>query len=274
MYSRRSTPWMSAWVRTLPQRLRKRGWGLLLVPLAMRYAVMAGRPGLIPARGGARGPDHRSLRPQLATKAGPFGVLGLAVFGVMLVQDVPATANPDHQTCLPRGLGPGPDRLRTGAGRGARSCSQSALGSFCGWTRPAPGTSGRWRPVAAAAAAGSPPSTGAAPDPGRGAGLEAARAGDWFGFQAVDGPRRGPVDLTAGHGRGRDLPGPPRARVAATWARRACWSSASTADHRGVSGGRRFPGSRTSACPTCHVRRPAVERRPAKARSCWPRACS
>ena len=31
---------VSAWIRALPSRLRRRGWGLLLVPLAVQYALL------------------------------------------------------------------------------------------------------------------------------------------------------------------------------------------------------------------------------------------
>jgi len=66
--------------------LGARGWGLLLLPVAMAAAVMAGgAKGLIPA--------ELSLAvlaivfaPKLAARLVPFGVLGLAVFGLQLAK--------------------------------------------------------------------------------------------------------------------------------------------------------------------------------------------
>ena len=65
-------------------RIRARGWGLLLLPVAMAAAVMAGGAhGLIPAELGIA-VLAIVLAPKLAVKLVPYGVLGLAVFGVML----------------------------------------------------------------------------------------------------------------------------------------------------------------------------------------------
>jgi hypothetical protein len=65
-------------------RIRDRGWALLLLPAAMSAAVMAGGAhGLIPAELGLAALAI-VFAPKLAAKLVPYGVLGLAVFGVML----------------------------------------------------------------------------------------------------------------------------------------------------------------------------------------------
>jgi signal transduction histidine kinase len=67
-------------------RIRVRGWGLLLLPVAMAAAVMAGGAhGLIPAELGLA-VLAIVFAPELAAKLVPVGVLGLAVFGVMLAR--------------------------------------------------------------------------------------------------------------------------------------------------------------------------------------------
>ncbi len=67
-------------------QIRARGWGLLLLPVAMAAAVMAGGAhGLIPAELGVAVLAIVFV-PKLAAKLVPYGVLGLAVFGVMLAK--------------------------------------------------------------------------------------------------------------------------------------------------------------------------------------------
>ncbi len=67
-------------------RIRARGWGLLLLPVAMAAAVMAGGAhGLIPAELGIAALAI-VFAPKLAAKLVPYGVLGLAVFGVHLAE--------------------------------------------------------------------------------------------------------------------------------------------------------------------------------------------
>jgi hypothetical protein len=67
-------------------QIRDRGWGLLLLPVAMTAAVMAGGAhGLIPAEL-AIAVLAIVFVPKLAAKLVPYGVLGLAVFGVMLAK--------------------------------------------------------------------------------------------------------------------------------------------------------------------------------------------
>src|ERR1700677_3723279 len=67
-------------------RIRDRGWGLLLLPIAMSAAVMAGGAhGLIPAELGLAALAI-VFAPKLAAKLVPYGVLALAVFGVQLAR--------------------------------------------------------------------------------------------------------------------------------------------------------------------------------------------
>jgi signal transduction histidine kinase len=65
-------------------RIRDRGWALLLLPVAMSAAVMAGGAhGLIPAELGLAALAI-IFAPKLAAKLVPYGMLALAVFGVHL----------------------------------------------------------------------------------------------------------------------------------------------------------------------------------------------
>src|ERR1700677_1406709 len=67
-------------------QIRDRGWALLLLPVAMAAAVMAGGAhGLIPAELGIA-VLAIVFAPKLAAKLVPYGVLGLAVCGVMLAK--------------------------------------------------------------------------------------------------------------------------------------------------------------------------------------------
>ena len=66
--------------------LRARGWGLLLLPVAMSAAAMAGGAhGLIPAELGLA-VLAIAFAPELAAKLVPYGVLGLAGFGLHLAK--------------------------------------------------------------------------------------------------------------------------------------------------------------------------------------------
>ena len=70
---------LRGWVRT-------RGWGLLLLPVAMAAAAMAGGArGLIPAELGIA-VLAIVFAPKLAAKLVPYGVLGLAFFGIQLAK--------------------------------------------------------------------------------------------------------------------------------------------------------------------------------------------
>jgi signal transduction histidine kinase len=71
---------------SLRGRIRARGWGLLLLPVAMAAAEMAGGAhGLIPAELGLA-VLAIVFAPKLAAKLVPFGVLALAVFGFHLAR--------------------------------------------------------------------------------------------------------------------------------------------------------------------------------------------
>jgi signal transduction histidine kinase len=77
---------VNAWLWALPRRLRERGWALLLLPVAIAAAVMAGGArGLIPAELGLAALAI-GFAPKLAARLVPYGVLGLAVFGLMLAK--------------------------------------------------------------------------------------------------------------------------------------------------------------------------------------------
>jgi hypothetical protein len=70
----------------LPGFIRSRGWGLLLLPVAMAAAAMAGgAPGLIPAELGLA-VGVIVVAPGLAAKLVPFGLFGLAGFGAGLAR--------------------------------------------------------------------------------------------------------------------------------------------------------------------------------------------
>ncbi|HEY6312517.1 MAG TPA: histidine kinase [Streptosporangiaceae bacterium] len=67
-------------------QIQARGWGLLLLPVAMAAAVMAGGArGQIPAELGIAALAI-VFAPKLAARLVPFGVLGLAIFGVQLAK--------------------------------------------------------------------------------------------------------------------------------------------------------------------------------------------
>jgi signal transduction histidine kinase len=67
--------------------IQARGWGLLLLPIAAAAALMAGGAhGLIPAELGLA-TLVIVLAPKLAARLVPFGVLGLAVYGVHLARE-------------------------------------------------------------------------------------------------------------------------------------------------------------------------------------------
>src|ERR1700731_2224365 len=67
-------------------RIRARGWGLLLLPVAMAAAAMAGGAhGQIPAELGLA-VLAIVFAPKLGAKLVPYGVLALAVFGFILAE--------------------------------------------------------------------------------------------------------------------------------------------------------------------------------------------
>ena len=176
-------------------RIQARGWGLLLLPVAMAAAVMAGGAhGLIPAELGIAALAI-VFAPKLAAKLVPYGMLGLAGFGIHLARTY-YDGNTSRVQYLFIYAGPG------GGGAGpvlAEAGVLFAVGLWLLLRRDALGT-GQVRALAARW-----------PDRGRG-GISAAQAlllipvvglsmqllgpGNWFGIQAVDGLDVAVIDLT------------------------------------------------------------------------------
>jgi hypothetical protein len=159
---------------SLRGRIRARGWGLLLLPVAMAAAEMAGGAhGLIPAELGLA-VLAIVFAPKLAAKLVPYGTLGLAVFGVHLARTLHDGITSRVQYLFFR-AGP------AGQGHPALATAEVGVLFVVGlWLLvrvDAPGRGagqGAGRPV--------PPRRDhrcrrATPDPGRGSGHAAARAG-------------------------------------------------------------------------------------------------
>src|SRR5207248_8787052 len=68
-------------------RIRARGWGLLLLPVAVMAAVMAGGAHPLAAVEPVVAAILLIWAPRLAVKVVPYAVLALAVFGFMLASD-------------------------------------------------------------------------------------------------------------------------------------------------------------------------------------------
>jgi signal transduction histidine kinase len=68
-------------------RVRTRGWGLLLIPIALQYALLTQGPttGLVEVAAAAL---IVALAPRVATKAVPFALVILGLWGAVLVRDV------------------------------------------------------------------------------------------------------------------------------------------------------------------------------------------
>jgi signal transduction histidine kinase len=77
---------VSAWYRALPQRLRGRGWGLLILPAAAMAAVMTGHVHALAVAELTIAVTMVAWAPRLAAKVVPYAVLGLAIFGIMLAK--------------------------------------------------------------------------------------------------------------------------------------------------------------------------------------------
>ncbi|HWN62253.1 MAG TPA: histidine kinase, partial [Streptosporangiaceae bacterium] len=179
-------------------RIWARGWGLLLLPVAMGAAAMAGGAhGLIPAELGIA-VLAIVFAPKLAAKLVPYGVLGLAVFGVQLAKMYrDGFSNPVQYLFIHAGPG-------TWAAGAAPVLAEAgllfAVGLWLLLRLDAPGA-GLVRALAARWL-----------DSGRG-GISAAQAlllipvvgltmqllgpGNWFGFQAFDGLDVALIDLAA-----------------------------------------------------------------------------
>jgi len=253
--------------------IRARGWGLLLLPIAMAAAVMAGGAhGLIPAELGLA-VLAIVFAPKLAAKLVPYGVLGLAVFGVMLAKTYRDGNTSQVQYVF---IHAGPDTWDRGIYPPvlAEAALLFAVGLWLLLRLDAPGA----RPVRALAARwlasgrrGISALHGLLLIPVVGLAMLLFGPGDWFGFQAFDGLDAALVDLTAA-----------TAALVLIFRSRA-WAATLAAAGLLVLGaygwtsrcsGLRCPGSRTASptytttsCP------PRCGATPCKARFCWPRAC-
>jgi signal transduction histidine kinase len=76
----------TGWGPALPQRLRRRGWGLALLPVALMAAVMTGYVHALAVAELAIAGALVIWAPRLAAKVVPYAVLGLAVFGLILAR--------------------------------------------------------------------------------------------------------------------------------------------------------------------------------------------
>jgi signal transduction histidine kinase len=77
---------VNAWLNALPQRLRGRGWGLLLVPVGLQYALIDGGDYLLGAAEVLAGVLAVIFTPRLAQKAVPYALLGLAGGGLLIAK--------------------------------------------------------------------------------------------------------------------------------------------------------------------------------------------
>jgi DNA-binding CsgD family transcriptional regulator len=75
---------VNAWLWALPQRLRGRGWGLLLAPITVAYALLAGTQHLLAALEILAGGLVLVLAPRLAVKAVLYALLALGGYGLAL----------------------------------------------------------------------------------------------------------------------------------------------------------------------------------------------
>ena len=78
---------VSAWWRALPQHLRGRGWGLLILPVAVMAAVMAGGVHVLAVVELVIAGVLVICAPRLAAKVVPYAVLALTVEGLVLAKD-------------------------------------------------------------------------------------------------------------------------------------------------------------------------------------------
>ena len=178
-----------------PGRIRARGWGLLLLPVAMAAAVMAG---------GAHGLGAAELglatlaivfAPRLAAKLVPYGMLALAVFGFIL-----AKAYRDGHTGQVQYLF---IQARPGAwGNWPVLAEATALLTASLWLLLRPDTPpGRLLRVLATRRRGSrrgrlSAASGLLLIPVVGLSMQLLGPGNWFGISAVDGLDVGLIDLT------------------------------------------------------------------------------
>jgi len=170
----------------LRSRIRARGWSLLLLPVAMAAAAMAGgAQGLVPAELGLA-VLAIAFAPKLAARLVPYGVLGLAVFGFMLARTYRDGNTSQVQYLV---VPAGPDAWGTWPVL-AEASILLAVGLWLLLRLDAPGTGlvralvARWL--------GSGRSGISGPQallliPVVGLAMQLLGPGNWFGFQAVDG---------------------------------------------------------------------------------------
>jgi len=177
-------------------RIQARGWGLLLLPVAMAAAVMAGGAhGLIPAELGIAALAI-VFAPKLAAKLVPYGVLGLAVFGVMLAKTY-RDGNTSRVQYLFIHAGP------AGSGPAALVLAEAgvlfAVGLWLLLRLDAPGA-GLVRALGTGwldrRRGGISAAHGLLLIPVVGLSMQLLGPGNWFGFQAVDGLDVAVIDLT------------------------------------------------------------------------------
>ena len=178
-------------------RIRARGWGLLLLPVAMAAAVMAGGAhGLIPAELGLA-VLAIVFAPKLAAKLVPYGVLGLAVFGVMLAKMYRDGFTNQVQYLF---IHAGPDTWDGGA---APVLAEAGVLFVVGlWlllrldvlgAGPVRGLAARWLDRGRG---GISAVHGLLLIPVVGLAMQLLGPGNWFGFQAFDGLDAALIDLT------------------------------------------------------------------------------
>jgi signal transduction histidine kinase len=176
-------------------RTQDRGWGLLLLPVAMAAAVMAGGAhALIPAELGLAALAI-VFAPKLAARLVPFGVLGLAVFGVHLAKTY-REGNTSRVQYLFVHAGPGAWGTRPAL---AEAGVLFVVGLWLLLRLDAPGAglirlqAARWLDrrragISAAQALLLVPVVGLS--------MQLLGPGDWFGIPAVDGLEVAVIDLT------------------------------------------------------------------------------
>jgi signal transduction histidine kinase len=179
--------------------IRDRAWGLPLLPVAMSAAIMAGGAhGLIPAELGLA-VLLIVFAPRLAAKLVPYGVLGLAVFGVHLADTYHDGNNSQVQYLFLRAA---PGFLGT-RGVLVEAVLAFAVGLWLLLRVDAPGA-GQVRALAARWLASGRGGISAVHAllliPAVGLIMQLLGPGNWFGFQAVDGLDVAVIDLALGAG--------------------------------------------------------------------------